>query len=520
MIKQSRLLSLTLVALCTVTLVAAGAGGQTRQIKPPPPAWELAQAVQKAYGGLQKIKEIDDTVVMVTGTARDFSTSTGASNSTRFRNIELRDDFRHEHFRLGQPELTMFANGRLFTKTRNDVFFATPAELKEQLEENEHDLINVLQIMKASNVRLDDSIPQYRDRYWTLAVSHPAGKTFLAIDPQTKLVRLASHMVDGTDPFVKVLFEQEYLDHKTVNGFPFFGTERGYLDNKKLYEDKIQSRIFPKHINPDWFALPKEDEPVKRDSVIPINFDGKHIFTPVSINGSKPQNFLIDTGASRSIISSDCALSTGISAAAGAFNVNAGAGNAQIASATVRQFKFGDVIMEQLPVFVSNAIGTTVTENADGIIGANILRRFQVTFDYMLKQMTLRAPNKPLPAKGIAVPTKIRGSNVYLRAKINNNRDYTFILDTGASQNVIPEALAGDLLKDAETESGYMIDASGKHVPMRSVVLKSLDFGALHLGPTRCVIVQTSHPVCILGNPVLSLYKVTVDYWKEKVLFD
>jgi predicted aspartyl protease len=143
--------------------------------------------------------------------------------------------------------------------------------------------------------------------------------------------------------------------------------------------------------------LLSEDEPEDtRPARAELEFHLAHpskplIMIPVGVGGRMAQ-FALDTGASISVISPEiadrCAIET-----TNMPNLTGGGGLAVTAAAgVIAELAVGEVKLSQVHVAVaefidmlSDAIGTRI----DGILGANVLRRFRLVIDYPRQRLRL-----------------------------------------------------------------------------------------------------------------------------------
>ncbi len=108
------------------------------------------------------------------------------------------------------------------------------------------------------------------------------------------------------------------------------------------------------------------------------------VMVPVFVNGRGPYAFIVDTGASVTVVSPALADALGIDRAENATMTGAG-GMLQSTVGRVASLGVGAAVLQDLSVVVSDflehigkAVGTTV----DGVVGYNFLRDFRVTIDY------------------------------------------------------------------------------------------------------------------------------------------
>lgn len=132
------------------------------------------------------------------------------------------------------------------------------------------------------------------------------------------------------------------------------------------------------------FASTDVDEPripfsFVRDSLVVI---------PVILNGHGEYRFLLDTGATHSILSSRVADRLNIPAGRSEFLITA-AGNVPVTIRTMETVQIGGVRIMQMQIAVAD-FELLRTLQVDGIIGADYLRRFKVSIDYEHRELSIR----------------------------------------------------------------------------------------------------------------------------------
>ncbi len=113
--------------------------------------------------------------------------------------------------------------------------------------------------------------------------------------------------------------------------------------------------------------------------------DAPLIVVPVTIDGQGPFQFVVDTGASMTVISRALAKKLKIARKDTARGLGAG-GAVAFKIGEVGALSVGDARLEKLQVAIGDvgAIGPT-----DGILGFNFLREFRITIDYKAKTLAL-----------------------------------------------------------------------------------------------------------------------------------
>jgi tetratricopeptide (TPR) repeat protein len=294
-------------------------------------------------------------------------------------------------------------------------------------------------------------------------------------------------------------------------------------------------------------------------------------FVNVMINGKGPMRFVVDTGASLSVISDKAAERIGIKPVARGGNARAigGTGTFPIIYGVLDSIIIGEAKIEAVPVYirtVHNASDTPEEEKADGYIGLSVLANFAVTLDYQSRQMMLdRTPireepvaNKPntdksdiqKPDLGKAEPPKpskedvnkpeapavdgvsdsfdipIRSTSGGLASAETHlpsmDRPLNFIIDTGATVSVVSKAAVKrhqlENLK-LKGETYRVIGAAGIEEGAEALGLSALTVNGLRKKNSRALILdleavnETSgfEQHGILGGDYLSHFRVVLD---------
>jgi predicted aspartyl protease len=104
------------------------------------------------------------------------------------------------------------------------------------------------------------------------------------------------------------------------------------------------------------------------------------IVVPVTINGHGPYRFLLDTGASNTILSAAVADSLKIVQRRRGTIITAG-GNVDVSIRTIRTLNLGMAQLTNIEIAVGD-FDLMRKLNVDGLLGGDYLRRFRVDIDY------------------------------------------------------------------------------------------------------------------------------------------
>lgn len=247
---------------------------------------------------------------------------------------------------------------------------------------------------------------------------------------------------------------------------------------------------------------------------------------PVRLSGAGPYQFLVDTGADRTAVSSDLVSKLSLPSA-GAAQLHSITGVSQINTARV-----AGVQLVQKPETIDAAVLDRAYIGADGIVGADLLRSERVQFDFEKQTMTIVPSKTPeIHADKDAIVVLARRKNgrlVVTDAEIDGQR-LTVVLDTGSDISIGNEALrqslpAGDLIdlgQSTELES-----VTGAKIAGNAMSIRQMTIGGILLKNVGVVIADAhtfkqlhlqNRPALLLGMNVMRAFKkVSIDFANRK----
>lgn len=249
---------------------------------------------------------------------------------------------------------------------------------------------------------------------------------------------------------------------------------------------------------------------------------------PVFINNAGPFQFVVDTGANRSVISAELAQSLELPAGK-AILVNTVASVASAPSVLVERVDVGGqtarrVAMATMP---RNAIG------GDGLLGIDQLDDRRLRLDFKGRRLTIRNSG-PRPGDGDTVVVKAEqksGRLSLVNAKVGNVPVVAF-LDSGAEVSIGNRALRDALglnLKPLEDVDVPVLAASGALTKGQFGVLPLFRLGGLRISNLRVVFAELhtfqlwnlqDQPTILLGVDLLRQFEsVDLDFGRSRVLF-
>jgi predicted aspartyl protease len=247
----------------------------------------------------------------------------------------------------------------------------------------------------------------------------------------------------------------------------------------------------------------------------------------VTLGGSGPFRFLVDTGADRTAISSDVAAQLGLVVGDNA-SLHSMTGMSSVRTATVPSLQLSkrDLRIVDAPILDAARMG------ADGILGTDSLHSQRVMFDFDKNMMTI-VPSEQQLARDeatIVVTGRLKsGRLIVTNARADQNR-ITVVLDTGSEVCVGNEALRQRLQNDGLLRSSGGVDlesVTGGLLHGQYTFVKKLEMGDVTM-TNLAVVFADAHtfrqlgldkrPALLLGmNALRAFKKVSIDFANKKL---
>jgi predicted aspartyl protease len=225
---------------------------------------------------------------------------------------------------------------------------------------------------------------------------------------------------------------------------------------------------------------------------------GNHLFVSVRVN-NRPAWFAVDTGAALSIVDSNKAKLLGLSKSTRMVRVpkQIEVNNRIVPVGVVDSLYVGSDNLGSGPValidlrdFRAKLRGSGNPVTMDGIIGLDILQRYNAVIDCRNQRIYLVDPGKDSSILKIikrgrynAVPMRITHSGALeVEGRIGRNR-YSFVVDTGGFATLVPSQVAR---QNGIPIIGTTVNAKGIHSKERPVgvtIAPEFDLGKYALGP-------------------------------------
>ena len=120
------------------------------------------------------------------------------------------------------------------------------------------------------------------------------------------------------------------------------------------------------------------------------------IVVPVMVNGTGPYLFVLDTGATSTVLTPQLVATLGLQSASGDVTMNGATGSAIVSSALVERIAAGDVVLENQQLPVANDLVSGV----DGVLGVDALGAKRVMVDFDTGKIEIRDARQQRPLAG------------------------------------------------------------------------------------------------------------------------
>jgi predicted aspartyl protease len=254
------------------------------------------------------------------------------------------------------------------------------------------------------------------------------------------------------------------------------------------------------------------------------------ILLPVQVNGDGPFEFILDTGAGTSLLSSDLAKKLKIKIISTKEGQSAG-GKISVSLAKVDSLAVGQAKLDDVDVGIVDLthIGNTIGTKIDGDVGYNFLKHFRITIDYHDCEIRLDEPRRiqrlgrsskaevPMRLASLAKPLLL------VNVHANGHGPFQFAIDTGTSTTAIAPELAQQLgLKSSPVGP---LTTGGAQVNVTAGTLESFKVGRAGVDDLVVVVADFFATLSqavgakldgIVGYNFLRNFRVVMDYPSEK----
>jgi predicted aspartyl protease len=274
-------------------------------------------------------------------------------------------------------------------------------------------------------------------------------------------------------------------------------------------------------------GVPDIDKTTQAQDVHFRDSRGDRMTVPVRLSGIGPYQFLVDTGADRSAVSSALASRLALAPAEPAA-LHSSTGVTTVAMARVPSLEFTRPAQK----LIEAAVLDSGNMGADGIVGADVLRSQRVQFDFEKKTMTIVPsvmPDFRDEPGTIVVEARRKNGRLILTDAVANGQGVTVVLDTGSEVCVGNPALRAKLLGRnlvGPKETVELQSVTGATIAGDYMFVRKLEIGGITL-ENLAVVFADAHtfkqlkldktPALLLGmNAFRAFKKVSIDFANRK----
>jgi predicted aspartyl protease len=268
-------------------------------------------------------------------------------------------------------------------------------------------------------------------------------------------------------------------------------------------------------------------------SAVPFATMRHTVLVHAMLNHQEPVTLLLDTGATRTLLTPDIARRLGLSPESDtprSSMVTLGSQEGELPLIRLASLAVGDAAVEDLQVGVCTALPHAPF--IDGLLGGDFLQHFTLRLNYARSRLQLipqdtsdTSPSATSPPVAVlsTMPTEVIDNHMLVQAMLNHTEPVTLLLDTGTTYTMLtPEtARRAGLQPTRHKPMGLLKVVGGQQVrfplvpiaalAMGDAVVKNLQVGILAAFPA-------TRPIDgLLGGDFLEHFTLTLDYRAKRL---
>jgi Aspartyl protease len=248
----------------------------------------------------------------------------------------------------------------------------------------------------------------------------------------------------------------------------------------------------------------------------PFEFSSGAVILPISIHGSRPLRFVLDSGSAKTLIDRKVAAELGLKEGEESSLQGAGAGRTPIHALHDVELQMPGLDSRGYDCFtvdlspVSQAAGTP----EDGILGYDFFARFVITIDFEARRITVELPTAFHQTGGFeALPITIQNRWPFVKAELVMAGPVTiqdtFLIDLGSS-DAVDHPVVKNMKEKTASKSGV---GFGDPVDGAVAVATSFKIGNFTVGgPVVACCGGTEATSRLIGAEILKRFTVVFDY--------
>src|SRR5438270_4848826 len=174
-------------------------------------------------------------------------------------------------------------------------------------------------------------------------------------------------------------------------------------------------------------GVPEVDKTTQTQDIEFRNAHDDRMTVPVRLAGTGPYQFLVDTGADRSAVSSAIVAKLAL-APAGSADLHSSTGVTKVATARVPNLE----LTRPTQKLIEAAVLESAYMGADGIVGSDVLHSQRVQFDFEKKTMSVvpaAVPDFRDEPGTIVIEARRKNGRLIVTDAVANNQTITVVLD-------------------------------------------------------------------------------------------
>lgn len=281
-----------------------------------------------------------------------------------------------------------------------------------------------------------------------------------------------------------------------------------------LGETADEQSVAPNLSNPETEVLQLDQDAARRFTI------------PVTIDGSGPYNFMIDTGSQATAVTHEINQDLQLESLGMATLVGM-ASRREVELVELDSLEVGNQVIHNIhaPLLYRNHVG------ADGIIGLDSLQDFRVMLDFRKQTITVEDVTSRSSRRGFEIVVRARsklGQLLITDAVVDGVRA-TVIIDTGAQASLgnmaLREKIRARRQKEVTTTDVNGVSMTGEISYARNLTIQDLTISNVPItyadAPAFEALGLKDKPVLSLGMQHLRLFdRVAIDFSKQRIMFD
>jgi hypothetical protein len=212
---------------------------------------------------------------------------------------------------------------------------------------------------------------------------------------------------------------------------------------------------------------------------IAYRLDGKLILLPIKVNQSPAQNFMLDSGASHTVLDPRLTKGLGLAVTSSSSTTGTGAGAVAVDHVGPVALGIGRLTLAVADPWVIDLSNVPIDRSVRGLVGSELFKHYVVRIDPVRRVLSVFDPTRfRFPKSGALIPLVVEGDRLFLDAVLDVRPGLSvrrrLRIDTGSESSVNdPSARQSQTTHSIQLGGGLGTDVQG---------VSGL-FDAVHVGP-------------------------------------